>query len=70
MMKLFSLIAVLTCLFVKASSFQFYFNCDDKPCQNGVCIELYQNTAYKCECEPGWEGVNCDQCNLYFYSDI
>lgn len=39
----------------------FYYNCDDNPCQHGECLDLYRKTAYRCECNEGWEGENCDQ---------
>ena len=30
------------------------------PCRAGAtCIDLVAD--YKCECEPGWQGRNCDQ---------
>ena len=34
--------------------------CNDIPCINGRCVSQGQY-AYECECDLGWEGVNCDQ---------
>ena len=34
-------------------------NCRDNPCQNGQCIDL--DNDYKCECESGYKGKNCDK---------
>lgn len=58
MIKLF--ILVLLCSFYLGDSV-IYFNCDDDPCQNGKCKDLYRKTAYECECEYGWTGENCDK---------
>lgn len=42
----------------------YHFNCDSDPCKNGKCIDLYQKTAYQCECNAGWEGKNCNHKSL------
>ena len=34
-------------------------DCRDNPCQNGQCIDLEND--YRCECQPGYGGKNCDQ---------
>ena len=65
MVKLIFIIVATVCLFINTNSLQFYFNCDDKPCQHGECVDLYQNTAYRCDCESGWEGENCEKCKRY-----
>ncbi|XP_061190290.1 uncharacterized protein LOC133198173 [Saccostrea echinata] len=36
--------------------------CRDNPCQYGVCIPSEQKACqYKCVCQPGYTGGNCDQ---------
>ncbi|XP_072020163.1 LOW QUALITY PROTEIN: cubilin-like [Amphiura filiformis] len=34
--------------------------CNDNPCENGRCVSTGSN-SYECECDIGWEGVNCDR---------
>lgn len=50
-------------LLVKCDS-PYHLNCDSNPCGNGKCIDLYQKTAYQCECDTGWEGKNCNHKSL------
>ena len=49
---------VIECL-SKAEIIELIRNdCLDNPCQNGHCIDLKND--YRCECEPGYGGKNCD----------
>lgn len=41
-----------------ASSCDEINECDTSPCVNGDCIDLVND--YKCACEPGYIGLNCD----------
>ena len=34
-------------------------DCLDNPCPNGKCIDLEND--YRCECQPGYSGKNCNQ---------
>ena len=35
--------------------------CYSRPCQNqGQCVNGDNGNGYTCECQPGWEGVNCE----------
>uniref|UniRef100_A0AAX7VLU9 Cubilin n=1 Tax=Astatotilapia calliptera TaxID=8154 RepID=A0AAX7VLU9_ASTCA len=33
----------------------------NNPCVNGQCVDITSNPGYICNCNSGWEGVNCDQ---------
>ncbi|KAI8511582.1 hypothetical protein Bbelb_106820 [Branchiostoma belcheri] len=33
--------------------------CDGNPCEHGRCVN--KNGGYKCTCNPGWTGQNCQQ---------
>ena len=35
--------------------------CWDNPCQNGKCIDLHLENDYRCDCQSGYSGKNCDQ---------
>lgn len=37
----------------------FYIGCMPDPCIYGVCKDC-DDQAYKCECDPGFEGQNCE----------
>ena len=40
-------------------------DCAINPCQNGANCEDGIN-EYRCECEPGWQGTNCEQSKLTY----
>lgn len=34
--------------------------CEQSPCRNeGVCLAVTE-AEYKCDCQPGWSGKNCE----------
>ena len=33
--------------------------CTSSPCENGNCQDMVNQ--YRCACNPGWTGVNCEQ---------
>ena len=40
--------------------------CDPNPCVHGKCTDLPDGLGdYKCDCEQGWKGMNCDNSNAY-----
>lgn len=42
-------------------------DCESGPCQNGgTCIDKV--SLYQCICAEGWEGPNCDNSKLIFFS--
>ena len=34
-------------------------DCENQPCIQGKCTDRVN--GYKCTCEPGWEGPNCEK---------
>ena len=66
----FSIWALFSCLHVLCIWFVWFFptdvdECASFPCQNGGNCNNLQN-RYTCNCNPGWDGINCqinrDEC--------
>lgn len=53
----------------KKSIFSFFFwididECSGSPCNHGSCINKVN--SFICECNFGYIGISCDQCNFFF----
>lgn len=43
-------------------------DCLPHPCQHGTCQDLHN--AYKCTCNPGYTGTNCETGNMMHSNEI
>lgn len=41
--------------------------CLSRPCLNSGSCYSFNSISYYCDCPTNYDGVNCEECNLFFF---